>query len=450
MIERHYDDESLIALLETDRVRIDAHIPQCPNCSGKLESIRMIADALRDHDVWDTRPIDDESPARSTIANLRAFADRMTDEDTRAELWITELLAGPRDTWASKLAAHPEYRTAGTVRKLIAATDRAIDTMPPDAVELTALATNIADHLDASDYPSDTIARLRGSAWRERAFALFYTGQYAAAEKAVQTADLHFSECVVDEYERARLGIVASTVQKNMDRNEAALSVARSSAQAFTAFGDNGRYISARSSEAAALAQAGRYAEALLIWKELEHRFDRDDMSDAHARAVGNVAFAYRHLGRADEAIRHYQEAAEMFEAAGTKSEAARIRWNVAAILAENGRWDDATARLMAVRKELHQLGMSGPAAVASLDLAEIRLLQGRQADVPALCVEAIAFFNSAGVGDSARAMRAVAFMQEAAIAGRATPELARSVREYLRRLPAEPALLFLPPPELQ
>jgi tetratricopeptide (TPR) repeat protein len=446
MIERHYDDESLIALIESDRLASDVHLPSCPNCSEKVESFRMIADALRDEDTWSTLSHFNE-PAQSTIATLRAFADRMTDEDTRAEAWLHDLLAGPRETWRSKLAQHPEYRTAGMVRKLIASSDRAIDTMPPDAVAMTALAADIADHLDPSDHPADTVTRLRGAAWREKAFALFYTGQYADAEKSVQIADAMFSLCSVDEYDRARTGIVASTVHKNMDRNDAALMAARNVVDIFAAYGDGSRYVSARSSEAGALAQAGRYSEALQIWTELELRFKRDDFSDAHARALGNVAFALRHLGRARESIQSYQQAAEMFETAGTKSEAARVRWNVAAILFESGRWDDAAERLAAVRMELRHLGMFGPAAVASLDLAEVRLLQQRQSDVPDLCSEAIDFFNSAGVGYSARALRAVAFMREAAIGGRATPELARTVRDYVRKLPSQPSLLFLPPP---
>lgn len=447
MIERHYDDESIIALLESDRLRADTHIPACPNCSEKLESIRMIADVLREADVWTDTHLD-PAPVASTIRNLRAFATTMSDEDAQAETWIAELLAGSRETWRGRLAQHPEYRTAGMVRKLIAASDHAIDTMPPDAVEISALATDIADHLDPDAYASDTVQRLRGAAWREKAFALFYTGQYANAKTAASVADRCFSTCLVSDYDRARVAIVSSTVEKNMDRNDEALQAARAGARTFLVFGDESRHISARSAEAAALAQAGRYGEALVIWKDLESNFAPDDSSDSHARAIGNVAFAFRHLGRPEEAIRHYQLAADMFEAAGTRSEAARVRWNVAAILAENGRWDDAAARMTSVRIELRELGMFGPAAVVSLDLAEIRLLQNRQSEVPALCAEASEFFTSAGVGYTMRALRAVAFMQEAAVSGKATPALARSVRDYVRRLPAEPALLFLPPTE--
>jgi tetratricopeptide (TPR) repeat protein len=447
MIERHYDDESLIALLESDRIRTDAHIPACSDCSGKLESVRMIADALREADVWNDTPIND-APVASTIATLRAFADRMTDEDTQAAAWLDRLLAGPRESWLTNLAQHPEYRTAGMVRKLIAATDRAIDTMPPDALAIVDLAVDIAEHLEPEKYPGDAVTKLRGAAWREKAYALVYTGHITEAQRAVGVADGHFASTMIGDYDRARVGIVSTLIERSKDASDTALALSRRSADVFSAFGDGERYVSARSAEAAVLAQAGRYHEALSVFLELEARFAPDDVTDTHARALANVAFAYRNLGRSAEAIQYFQISAELFEALNCRSEAVRIQWNLGMLFGANGRWDEAASRLSAVRNDFRELGMFGAAAVAALDLAEIRLLQSRQGDVPALCAEAAEYFTSAGVGYTARALRAVAYMKEAAEVGRATPELARSVRDYVRRLPSEPALLFLPPPQ--
>ncbi len=447
MIERHYDDESIIALLESDRLRADTHIPACPNCSEKLESIRMIADVLREADVWTEAHLD-PAPVASTIRNLRAFATTMADEDAQAEAWIVELLAGAREAWRGRLAQHPEYRTAGMVRKLIAASDHAIDTMPPDAVEISALATDIADHLDPEAYASDTVQRLRGAAWREKAFALFYTGQHSAAEKAVQLADAMFSRCTVDEYDRARVGVVASLVQRSMEQFTAAVDSARMSSDVFTTHGDLARMTSARSAEAGVLAHSRRYEEALEIWMQLEKQFAPDDASDAHARVLGNIAYACTYLGRIEQALLHYQFAADLFDVLGNRSEAARIRWNVATILAQNGRHNDAIARFLEVREEFESLAMFGQAAECALDLAELRLVQNRISDVVELCSAATQHLTRAGVAYTGPALRAIAYMREAAEQGRATRQLVKNVREYVRRLPAEPELLFLPNPD--
>ncbi|HEX2836435.1 MAG TPA: tetratricopeptide repeat protein [Thermoanaerobaculia bacterium] len=447
MIERHYDDESLIALLESDRLGSDSHIPGCPHCTEKLESFRMIADALREADVWNETHLHD-SPVQSTIHTLRAFADRMTDEDAQATAWLDDLLAGPRETWKTKLAQHPEYRTAGMVRKLIAASDRAIDTMPPDALEITGLAADIADHLDPAAYPSETVVRLRGAAWREKAFSLFYTGQHAAAEKAVQIADAMFSLCTVDEYDRARVAIVKSLVHRSMEQFDGAIETARQSAEVFRTYGDVARVTSAKSSEAGVLAHSRRYEGALAIWLDLEKQFDADDATDTHARLLSNIAYACSYLGRTEEALTHYQFATELFDLLGNRSEAARLRWNVASILLQNGRLKDAEERLVSVRRELEELSMLGPAGVAALDLAEIRLLQGRIDDVIELCGTATRHLNNAGIAYTETALRAIAYVREAAELGRATPQLVKQVREYVRRLPAEPELLFLPLPD--
>jgi hypothetical protein len=54
----------------------------------------------------------------------------MTDEDSRAETILQELLAGSREEWMPRLNEHPEWRTAGVVRKLIAQVYTTVVAMP--------------------------------------------------------------------------------------------------------------------------------------------------------------------------------------------------------------------------------------------------------------------------------------------------------------------------------
>ncbi|HEV7239431.1 MAG TPA: hypothetical protein VGQ36_09335, partial [Thermoanaerobaculia bacterium] len=93
MVERHYDDEALITLIEADRAGSDPHLPSCIVCREKLDTFRTISDVLHEGDVWDTQVVR-RDPVPETIANLRAFADRMAFEDTAAEAILPELLAG--------------------------------------------------------------------------------------------------------------------------------------------------------------------------------------------------------------------------------------------------------------------------------------------------------------------------------------------------------------------
>jgi tetratricopeptide (TPR) repeat protein len=442
-MELHYDEESLAALAGFEDLDTDEHLQSCETCREKLDSFRLIADALGDAGVWNHEPLP-LAPVPSTLNVLRSFASQMASEDAQAERWLPLLLSGPRETWATNLAHHPEYRTAGMVRAMVAACYPMLDKVPADALELTALATEIADHLDDSEYPKETVLRLRGQAWRDRAYVLCFTGRIGDAKKAVEIADRHLSGCAVDEFDRARVNVVAALIERLLDQTDYAISLSRQSAGTFLKFGDAERHASAVFAEGAVLLQTGRFERALQAFLELEKTYAWDDSSDARAGVLSNLGMAYRNLNRFDEAIASLTLAADIYETRGTKSDATRTRLNVANLLAATGKWEDAARLFSDVRAQFKTLALEGDAATAALDLAEIRLIQGRQSDVVLLCNEASEYFRSAGLAYTTRALRAIAYMREAAEAGRATPELARGVRDYLRQLPSAPDLLFL------
>lgn len=446
MIERHYDEEALIALMESKRAESDAHLQSCSGCAGKLESFQMIAEALQDRDVWDAREVRTEA-VPATIATLRGFADRMAEEDTAAESLLTELLAGERETWLPRLAEHPEWRTAGVVRKLIEAASRAIDTMPPDAVEMTVLATNIAEALDPAAFAFDTIPRLRGAAWRERAYALYYTGRFLEAEGAVGVAEGWFGKCGIAEYDSARLGIVRALVLRAFERFAEAERAAAKSADAFTPFGDNERLVSARIAEVHLLFSRDQYARAAAILSDIDRRLHGTLDGNTYARVLANLGYSYRKLGRLDDAIYYYRFAADLLETAGVVTEVIRVRWNVAATLAEAGRTGDALAQLEAVMPEMERLGMTSEVAVNALELSELLLAYEEYDKVEQLCQSAIQIFRRAGVPYTTRAQTALAYVQEAVNQRRVTKALVRDVKNYIRRLPAHPNLLFAPAP---
>jgi len=446
MIERHYDDEALIALLGSNRVAADTHLPSCAPCSGRIESYQMISEALRDGDVWDTRQVRSEA-IPSTIATLRAFADRMTHEDTQAEATLKELLTGPRETWMANLQAHPEWRTAGVVRKLIAAAYGAVMTMPPDAVEITTLATTIADELDSSNHPRDTVARLRGAAYREQAYALYYTGRFSDAELAIFAAERHFCSCSIEEYEIARLGIVKTLVSRAFERLPEAESAASASARRFTDFGDLSRMASAKLAQAQVLFSRGNYAEAEPLLSSLERQLAETEDLDTHARVLANLAYCARRMGKTELSISRYETASVILGHLGADTEVVRIRWSIAAMLAQAGRLTDAYRKLQELSPEMERLGMTSEAALNALEIAELLLADERFAEVEQICRTAMASFERAGLSSTARALTALAYITEAAQQRTAKPILIKTVREYIRRLPAQPNLLFAPPP---
>lgn len=448
--EHHYDDESLIALLEAGddhAIARDPHLAACSSCSEVATSLRQIAGALEHDDVWETRELD-ETPNPNTITTLRAFSDEMTREDAFAATHLPTLLAGPRETWMANLQAHPEYRTAGMVRALIAATDRALDTMPPDAVAMIAVATDIADHLLTSAYATDTVLKLRGAAWRERAYALFYVGSYTDADAAICASESHFSHCVVNEYDLGRDDIVHALVHRALDRDETAIAAAGSAVSRLRDCGDVERYVSAVMAQAQTKIKVLDYAGALNLLIPLRQACSRHISPDAHARLLGNMGVCQRAVRDFDGAAQSYRSAAVIFETLGIITEAARTRAQVSVCLRETGDIAAAAIEMQQARAAFERLGMGFDVALSGLALAEIALSQGDYALVEVLCRSSMAFFETAGVPYGPRAMTALAYLTEASRERRVTPALVRNVQRYIRRLPSQPTLLFAPLPD--
>lgn len=446
---RHYDDEALIALLESGDEHViarDPHISTCPVCSEVAHSVRLISGALGEEDVWDRRELN-EKPSPNTIAALRTFADEMAREDAQAALWLDDLLHGSREEWMAKLQGHPEYRTAGVVRKLIAATDRALDTMPPDAVAITALATDIADNLQPTAYATDTVAKLRGAAWRERAYALFYVGSYAKAETAIRASESHFSDCVVNEYDLGRDDIVHALIHRALDRDAEAIAVGDRAALRLGHYEDTQRCVSTVMVQAQARIKVFDYAGALELLTKARIAFSDSVSPDTHARLLSNIGLCRRALRDFAGAIEDYRAAALIFDELDVSTEAARLRGNIAYTLREAGKIKEASSEMSETRASLEQFGMAADVAISDLILAEIALTAGDYGQVEILCRQAMRYFESAGVSYGPRALTALAYLTEATRQRRVTPEVVSHVKDYIKRLPSQPTLLYAPPP---
>lgn len=443
--ERHYDDASLVFLMESGRSD-DPHLAACQQCSESVAQYLAIRDVLGEEAVWDFRELNEE-PVPSTIVNLRAFAMDMAREDEEAEAIVAALLAGSRETWMPRLQRHPEWRTAGVVRGLISRLDKALDTMPPDAVEITALATEITDHLGSNVYPVETELKLRGAAWRERAYALFYVGQFRPAIDAADRAIALFGATLVDEYDGARVDVMRAWIFRALDETRQALLLSRKAEETFRRFGDRSKLSAAGEAKAALLYSARDFRAAVAVWQQLEQRLPPDEL---HRRGVllQNLAHAYREIGDYVRAQSHFELAMEAFAALGVESHAARARWHVGKMLMTRGEYAKALVFLSNLCDAFRRLGMRDEATLVSLDQAEVLLILGEHQQVVATCRDLVSQFEKHGLEHTRGALTALAYLSEAAEAGRCTPAVVEHVRNYVQRVNTQQQLLFVPLPE--
>jgi len=443
----HYTDENLIAMLEAgDEAAIarNQHLTSCETCRKSLDEYRSIVKVMADEASWNTRDLRDD-PNPQTVATLRAFATSMVREDEEAESYVAALLEGPRETWMPRLKAHPEWRTAGVVRKLVGDAYGALTRMPLDGVEMTSLAIEIADHLVDDRYPTDTVARVRGHAWREHAYGLFYVGDFKQSLAACDRADAELSRCVVDEYDRARVGVVRALSLRPFDRLADTLALALQSAKTFAAFGDYGRVAAASISAVHVQFEKRDFNAALQTLLTLQHDLRNGDAAQ-RALIASNLGYCYGELGDITSAVAHFCAAAEIHEQAGSATGVLRARWNIAGHYARGGRIAEALALLTAVRSEFHRFAMHDEYVVCGLEIAELLLIQERFDTAEFLCREIAAEIDAVEMSGTKCAMTAIAYLQEAVRSRAATPKVVRHVRNYIERLPEDPNLPFAPP----
>ena len=447
IVERHYDDETLIGLLGASSDAVgDPHLAVCLPCSDTLDSYRAIAEVLGEPAAWDLRDLRHD-PVPETIASLRAMSARLASEEGMAESLVAELLAKPHDSQVASATDDPRFVSGAVVRALVAASESADKRSATAALDIAELATLIGEKLLAVDADQSAL-QANGAAWRQLGYAAFAGGDYKRTAMAISRARQNFERCSVSDYELARVDILEGIYLSVNERFGDAIVVSRRAAAIFEAYGDLDRLAAARLGEAFTLMLQLRYREALSLLLTLEAEFGPHISNATRARIIGNIGFCQIELDQINDGLESRRIAATIEEEIGDAVSAAHGRYQVAGLLAAKGHHAPAKKYLQEVSKNFQRLGMLHLAVCAGLDLAEILIAEGDYAAAEQLCAAAVRQFEDSGLSTTTEGLTALMYLREAAQQRKATPRAARHVREYVQRLPREPQLLFAPPPE--
>ena len=439
----HYDDESLFQYVEgTSPIasEIASHVSSCGECANEVGEHRDLIATLSEKDVWERTPA---PPPRQFVANVVAFAERVRLEDERAVAQCNELLTGPPAWWRQRLRKMQDVYTGGMVKQLLERMRSYIQISPANALQVTALAIEIANALEISAYPSDYVIKLRAQALRDHAYVLSFMGRNPEALDYAERARRLFAQVPLPEYDLARLALVQASILCNVDRAPEAIALARDAAETFRRFGDIPRHLNARITEAVMIFESGNIAAALEIWLGLEQESALDDIS--RVRITHNIGVAYGELGQPEKAVEYLQRCIPVYELLEMETERARARWMLGHTLISAGRTREAIPTLRQTWQEFEALELTADAGLVALELAEALLTIGQPEEVPAICRDLIAQFTRAGM--TSRAITALSFLREAVALGHASKSLVRHVYDFLRELPAEQPRLYAPPP---
>ena len=366
------------------------------------------------------------------ISERLEFHRRIVAQEQEAGAICDRVLRGPSAWWRNALFQAGDIHTAGMVTVLIRRSEEALQQGPPEALELSEIALQIASTLDFLAYPYDHVHKVRGQALRQQAFVLSCLGRHQPAKLMADFAMELFKQIPEPHREIARLDLVRSNIARNMGRHDRAVAFARDAAEGFLACGARTAWLNAVFYEAGAHYMAGDVREALAIWNSMENEIHRLTPEQRAAR-LHNMALCAGSAGTFDEAARLYALASVEFERLGSTMNRVKCTWGIGAAFTSAGRYEEAIPTLLKAEVELEALGLEADAALAALERVEALLAVGRPDDVPAICRRLLERFTKAEA--NASAMTALAYLRESLAMGLATPASVRHIHDFLREV---------------
>ncbi len=249
---KHPDDEVFAAfafgdLPAPERAEVEGHMRDCESCRNSLVNIAEIESLLADESLF---TLADAMNARAeTPLSLAQFALDLERERTEARELVGHALDSPVDFVAAKVAKQERFARVEVVRLLIRRSAEILQDDPKFALLVSSaavqLAVTLARSRDRFDYS------LLGTALKERATGLRFTGRHAEALDVLERAERAFkSDPKTLPYDLAVVWVNRAAVLAESDRADDAAKLARSAAAILREFGDTTHAASARMIEA--------------------------------------------------------------------------------------------------------------------------------------------------------------------------------------------------------
>ncbi len=443
---RHVDSDDLLryrvepSLLD-DPLLIAAHLETCDACGRELAAIDEEERALRDELTWSI-VVAAGAPPSARLQEILALRRRMDRENALARRLLDKLLRPSFRLLEARIAARPAFQHAGTVRVLCETARQFHEKRPATALDIATVAYEVAGKLPEDATMSRQVCM--AFAQRERATALRYLGQMKNALEALEEADARFNENpAADTYDKAIVQMSRAYVLVDMGRFDEAAVRAAEARQTFRGYADASRELAVSMVEARCLIEVGRLSEAVEICDSVVAVARREGNLDLLARGLLNAGVTYRRIRDFVKAEERVFEAIPLFDQLRLHTEVARANLQLAIITVDRGNLRYGIELLAASEAELAEAGLANESALATLWWAEASLALGARDGVAEKCNRLVLFYESEGA--TRRARLALAYLQECLRSEAATPKVVAEVREFIERLPRNPAAPFAP-----
>jgi tetratricopeptide (TPR) repeat protein len=193
--------------------------------------------------------------------------------------------------------------------------------------------------------------------------------------------------------------------------------------------------------------EAGEIAMAVKLFERVQEYGEAGNGLRWTGRASYAIGNCEVDRGNLSEASLQFHKALVIFREIGPDHERLATEWGLCRVVLHGGDRSEAIRRLRTVAAELEKRSMIADAALVRLDIVEALLALGETKQIAEIAGRLFRVFRDAGMMTGA--LTAMAYMKEAATAGKLTAAGVDAVRTYLRRSARQTELPFEPPPGL-
>jgi tetratricopeptide (TPR) repeat protein len=424
--------EELLRSTGSGQQALIRHLVQCETCRDRLASLARTGSPAQ------LQSADYSAAFEAAAQSLRGQALALACERETALGLLAELTAAAPETRES-LLRESRFRTWGLLELLVDRSwERSLDD-PAAAAELAGLALRLADLLSPDRYRAELVEDLRARAWIYLGNARRLLSDLDGAEQALCNAAEHLGQGTGDPIERAVLLDREASLRRAQRRFAEALDCVTKAVGLFLRNGETSRAGRSLVNLSLIHSYAGETEESIAALSRALELIDPQEDPRTLLCARHNLAGYLAEAGRYREALRLFRGTRELYRSFPDAWTQNRRLWLQGRIDHGLGRAAAAESALRAARDGFLAEGIPYDTALVSLDLALLYAEQGRAAELKRLAGEMIPLFASHRI--HREALAALSFLQQALEAERANRDLVTCVAGFLRKAQHDPEL---------
>jgi tetratricopeptide (TPR) repeat protein len=331
------------------------------------------------------------------------------------------------------------FQTRGLVELLVERSWEVSLQDPVLAGDLARLALRLGDRLSPLHYRPELVEDLRARAWIDLGNARRLTSDLTGAEEALGKAAAHLARGTRDPIERAILLDREASLRRAQRRFADALDCITKAVGIFLRNGETHRAGRSMVNLSLIHSYSGETAESIEVLTQALELIDGREDPRTMLCARHNLAGYLAEAGRYPEALRLFRDTRALYHDFPDAWTQNRRRWLKGRIDHGLGRRGPAETSLRAARAGFLGEGIPYDTALVSLDLALLFAEQGRSAELKRLAAEMVSLFASRRI--HREALAALSFLQQALAAEQATLDVVTRVACYLRKAQHDPEL---------